>query len=265
MKQCPQCNRTYTDDSITFCLADGALLSASYSPEETQRLPLPLTTSPSDRQATSSSPLDIQGKKGSGNPSLMYVVIALLALLLGGGAVALFKSGTKDAAPPTPSPTPSPISESTPISRSERTSVKEEPKTKSRESTPILTINSDAVNKLLARWEGAQDTQDFTAYESCYGYSFKGVLRTTKGRVEVYGFNEWMKDRRRMFTQPGGLDVDAKNIRISLDSDTATVEFDQYYRSSRYRDWGPKIMKIKATPDGDKIVYEELKASYSLD
>lgn len=240
MKQCPQCNRTYVDDSITFCLADGALLSASYSPEETQRIPFPLTTIPSERQVISSDTVDVKGKRASGNPSLRYVVIALLALLIGGGTVALFKSGTKDATP-TPSPTPSPTSESTPIPRSERTNVKEEPKTKSRESAPILTINSDAVNKLLARWEGAQDTQDFTAYESCYGYTFKGVLRTTKGRVEVYGFNEWMKDRRRMFTQPGGLDVDAKNIRVSVDGDTATVEFDQYYRSARYSDWGQRL------------------------
>src|SRR5436190_3213193 len=30
MKQCPSCNRTYSDESISFCLADGALLSASY-------------------------------------------------------------------------------------------------------------------------------------------------------------------------------------------------------------------------------------------
>src|SRR5258705_506194 len=30
IKQCPSCNRTYSDDSISFCLADGALLSAPY-------------------------------------------------------------------------------------------------------------------------------------------------------------------------------------------------------------------------------------------
>lgn len=30
MKKCPQCNRTYADDGFTFCLEDGALLSAPY-------------------------------------------------------------------------------------------------------------------------------------------------------------------------------------------------------------------------------------------
>lgn len=30
IKRCPECNRTYSDESISFCLADGALLSAPY-------------------------------------------------------------------------------------------------------------------------------------------------------------------------------------------------------------------------------------------
>src|ERR1700694_6051384 len=30
MKRCPTCNRTYSDETITFCLADGSLLSAPY-------------------------------------------------------------------------------------------------------------------------------------------------------------------------------------------------------------------------------------------
>lgn len=32
MKNCPICNRTYSDDTFTFCLNDGALLSAPYDP-----------------------------------------------------------------------------------------------------------------------------------------------------------------------------------------------------------------------------------------
>jgi hypothetical protein len=30
MKRCPQCDRTYADESLSFCVADGQLLSASY-------------------------------------------------------------------------------------------------------------------------------------------------------------------------------------------------------------------------------------------
>jgi hypothetical protein len=38
MKKCPRCKRTYADDSFTFCLEDGTLLSAPY---EIQKTPAP--------------------------------------------------------------------------------------------------------------------------------------------------------------------------------------------------------------------------------
>src|SRR4051794_36440775 len=39
MKRCPTCYRTYADDSFTFCLDDGARLSASPDPQATLQLP----------------------------------------------------------------------------------------------------------------------------------------------------------------------------------------------------------------------------------
>jgi hypothetical protein len=39
MKNCPICNRTYADETLTFCLSDGSLLSAPYDPDATQRIP----------------------------------------------------------------------------------------------------------------------------------------------------------------------------------------------------------------------------------
>jgi hypothetical protein len=36
IKSCPSCNRSYSDLSFSFCLADGALLSASYDSDEIQ-------------------------------------------------------------------------------------------------------------------------------------------------------------------------------------------------------------------------------------
>ena len=49
MKSCPTCNRTYADDSFTFCLDDGALLSASYDPYSTLQIPAARNT---DQPAT---------------------------------------------------------------------------------------------------------------------------------------------------------------------------------------------------------------------
>lgn len=44
MKTCPKCNRTYADESFSFCLDDGALLSASYDPEATLFIPTAIQT-----------------------------------------------------------------------------------------------------------------------------------------------------------------------------------------------------------------------------
>ncbi|MGH9966574.1 MAG: hypothetical protein ACREBG_01905 [Pyrinomonadaceae bacterium] len=35
MKKCPNCQRTYSDESFSFCLDDGTLLSAAYDPDGT--------------------------------------------------------------------------------------------------------------------------------------------------------------------------------------------------------------------------------------
>jgi uncharacterized membrane protein len=37
-KQCPQCNRTYSDETLTFCLSDGALLSAPSDSQATAQV-----------------------------------------------------------------------------------------------------------------------------------------------------------------------------------------------------------------------------------
>jgi TonB family protein len=47
MKRCPSCNRTYADESISFCLADGSLLSAPYDSSREEAPPtenMPSTT-----------------------------------------------------------------------------------------------------------------------------------------------------------------------------------------------------------------------------
>ena len=46
MKKCPQCRRTYADESFSFCLEDGALLSASYDRDATLVIPAPINSEP---------------------------------------------------------------------------------------------------------------------------------------------------------------------------------------------------------------------------
>jgi len=53
MKSCPTCQRTYTDETLNFCLDDGAVLSASYDPNQTLHMPEPRNT---DSSVTRSAP-----------------------------------------------------------------------------------------------------------------------------------------------------------------------------------------------------------------
>lgn len=110
MKRCPQCNRTYSDETITFCLADGALLSAPFDPDSTW------TLSPSSR--AESSPTEVLSAKQAPQmarqirrPNLLYAVILILSILVVGGAVSLYyeKKAQKPSAidsVATPSPKP---------------------------------------------------------------------------------------------------------------------------------------------------------------
>lgn len=269
MKRCPKCNQVYTDDNLNFCLADGMPLSAIYDSEQTLVLSSQSFTTPSTINSPS-KPEQRPSRQGV-SPFFAYALVGLLVLLIVGGIVMWLKSDTKTSSSLTnqnpihstvnsASQNSSDVKEESNANRNQRTS--KEAQTENSVALPPLTVES--VQSLMNRWENAQDTQNFAAYESCYGYSFRGVLRTTSGRVKVYGFNDWMKDRRRMINQVGGLEIDIRNMSVNIDGDTATVEFDQYYRSGSYSDWGPKVIKVKASPDGEKIVYEELKASYSL-
>ena len=45
MKSCPACNRTF-DDTMTFCLVDGSILSAPFDPQATEHLPAPRDSDP---------------------------------------------------------------------------------------------------------------------------------------------------------------------------------------------------------------------------
>lgn len=103
MKRCPTCDRTYADDSTTFCLADGSLLSAPYDPDATQRIPVRLTNPPPTEVLTSNttppqvSPYHLSPSYSVGRKShtTLYLVITSLALLIGVGIFALVKFSQK--------------------------------------------------------------------------------------------------------------------------------------------------------------------------
>ncbi len=57
MKACPTCKRTYADETLTFCLVDGSILSAPYDPHETLQIPAARDTEPAPTEILNPAPV----------------------------------------------------------------------------------------------------------------------------------------------------------------------------------------------------------------
>ena len=96
MKQCPSCKRTYTDETLLYCLEDGSALNAVYDSEATQVMPFPRTPIVTPPQVSPSYPppsTPFPPPQHGRSRAPVYVLIALLLLVLGGGALALLIFG----------------------------------------------------------------------------------------------------------------------------------------------------------------------------
>lgn len=137
MKICPTCRRTYADETLNFCLVDGAALDRSPDQNKTVQFPEPRTTDqPINRPAPQSTILAVQPSNPyANNPNSRsevkrggshWVLIALafaFVCLIGAAVVGVFiwtrsdtRAEKKDnsnvaKSSPTPSPLASPTVE----------------------------------------------------------------------------------------------------------------------------------------------------------
>lgn len=109
MKQCPVCRTTYTDDSLSFCLNDGAALAASPDSEITQRMFFDLTPTIENSAPTR---VRLQPETNAQNAfpqsppetrNNINILLALggvfLAVALAGGALIYYAFVKKDSVP----------------------------------------------------------------------------------------------------------------------------------------------------------------------
>lgn len=247
MKRCPTCYQSYEDDTLRFCLQDGAILADAADSEATRVLP---SESMAGWQATEvwrSPPVAVANPRQPYKAT--YTAVAIIALVICGGLVWFLLTRM-------------------PSADQTATDIRSAQQLVSANSTPSEVRGKrteSTVQDLIAAWARAQNEKDIRRYASCYAAEFQGLKRTKSGRVYSYDFNGWMKDRWNMIKVAVGLNLEVKNLRITLERDYALVEFDQYYRSVKYSDWGPKVMRVTLAPGAEpKISYEELKASNPL-
>jgi len=126
MKQCPTCKTTYTDESLSFCLADGARLASLSNDEETLVLPFGNNSPPArfaDSSPTVLSPANSHPlpKKKRSSFFIVAALIGFLLIAVLGLAVSvgyfLFRPGENKTIIAAVSPTPTSIisQKSTPI------------------------------------------------------------------------------------------------------------------------------------------------------
>ena len=107
MKICPKCNRTYSDETLNFCLEDGSVLNEqqeSAEPPPTVMVPAareslknePLPTSPVEREIPTAPRQPVPAPKSSKAWLWAILIIVLLGLVCGGGLVGLAIIGSLD-------------------------------------------------------------------------------------------------------------------------------------------------------------------------
>ena len=248
MKKCPRCQNTF-DDDLNFCMEDGAVLEivSANADAPTRFIPASFVTTQAKKPSHSGIYLIIG--------LMTVIIIALTAVVL-----YLMSANTSRNEPET--------AEKQNTSASPGNKNLQEAKTTGNSTgeniaEPTGKISENAVRNLINKWEQAQENKSIAVYKSCYGQPFTGIKRTAKGS-STFDYTGWMKDRSQMIRQAADLSIEIQDLQISIDADIATVNFEQIYRSAIYSDRGAKVIKVKKFPDGEKIIYEELKYSLPL-
>jgi hypothetical protein len=133
MKHCPVCKSSYTDDSLSFCLSDGAALIASApssGSEVTQRMsfssqPTVENNPPFRVQIQSETPTHFSvpknttqiEQKRSNSASVLIIIALLVVIVVGGSMLGYFAFIRQDnsVAAVNSTPTPAPANTATPV------------------------------------------------------------------------------------------------------------------------------------------------------
>lgn len=119
----------------------------------------------------------------------------------------------------------------------------------------------DEVKTFLEGWSESQSNKDLNKYLTLYSSDFQGIKRTKSGKSTTYNFQQWAKDRSKMYATASNLSVSVADIKITTAEDSTgviTVEFLQAYSSDKYSDRGRKLMRLKRDEGELKIVFEEM-------
>lgn len=124
-----------------------------------------------------------------------------------------------------------------------------------------------AAGALVDAWVRAQNEGRFDDYIALYDSSaFRGIRRSATGGEQRVPFDGWKKDRARLFALKPTVAVDALNVTPWTEDPTLTpgivrVGFVQRWKSARYADHGPKVLRVRIIEGAARIIYEDMLSS----
>lgn len=208
MKRCPRCRRRYSDESLNFCLDDGSPLVVE--PDSDPTLISPTVASRSTAPSTPVSP-GLASASQSSNRWILLATVILLAVMLGGGAVALFYRVNKWN-----SPTDGNKSNALPANSVTKSSTPEPEKSSSRiEPTPTKVPN------LSGEWSMV-NTIERTSYPAYANLRLGYHLVITQTGTEFTGDGEKVTENGRSMA-----DYERTPIHVtgSVDQDSVSATF----------------------------------------
>lgn len=263
MKQCPQCNRTYGDESITFCLADGVLLSAPYDPEATQRFPPPRSTSPARTEilpTQQSQPVEQKGKA-----KFIYAIVAVMAVVIVTLAAIIIvprmsrEEKTANTNSDLTNQTSNIGAQQTPVAKTKESPLPPAP--------PSSAVNSNASSSVLTELTGKWQGQ-WTSPEG-YLYSAEGNFDATGSSNGIQGNINWiLKKSPRKSEQSklgqGGVEY----VKGSYDPEKRILAIAGYRKEDPHQLVGVSKYKLTLTEDhrleGDSWTLGRLSGRLSL-
>lgn len=242
MKNCPNCGTKYTDDTLQFCLQDGARLALSGDPDSPTASDNEFETSPSGRGKTlgrrdweESQVTRVSSVEPRSFKSVLVVIAAALVMLVILGAAGigiwLYLYREKENA----------NSSINSVTRTENSNLAEtrispSPAATRRPNTNSLSngandayppvdgdqIARDVSQKIMA-WKSASESLDLESHMSNYADTVDYYKKRGASRAFV------RNDRRRAFTQFDSISINISNIDVSTDAsgEAATAVFDK--------------------------------------
>lgn len=244
MKICPQCQTSYTDDTLRFCLQDGTPLNDStfsddageqetvLSPRQTEKVHTPVTDAQSQAWTQSENiPPSVTPKKSK---TASIVVITALLTLLVAGAVAtgiwFYLRGERNQIARNtnakPVNTVVPNASKTNQSPNANTSPTATPTPKpTLHPKEVKNIQSDVEN-VVDDWKDALENLDLDAHLGNYAdtVDYYKAGKTGIGAVRA--------DKQRAFEAYSNIDIDISNLKITPDEtgEKAVAVFDKEWK-----------------------------------